>query len=145
MNITSGNILLWLGVFGLVTTAAAVLAGTWRISRNTATVNNFRDSALSWETKSKSQDEEIEKLHRDLAARDREVSDLQGRVGTLQDMVTGKSAVEELTSSMTQLVALFDTRLTEALAHSAETRAEIRGNTRKLDDLAALVKGRSQT
>jgi hypothetical protein len=83
-------------VIGLLGTAAAVVGGSFRVSRNTQVVANYRDAAQAWEAKATAQETEMGELRSNLAAREKEIIELTSRVSILQDMVTGKNAVEQI-------------------------------------------------
>lgn len=83
-------------VIGLLGTAAAVVGGSFRVSRHTQVVANYRDAAQAWEAKASAQGNEITELRSELAEREKEIIELRSRVSILQDMVTGKSAIEQI-------------------------------------------------
>jgi hypothetical protein len=127
MQFNAGNILAVIAIIGLLITAATVVGGSFRVGRNTQTVSNYREAALSWEASAKALEAQVHQFEEQLAERDvhaREVEtgfeaqlaekdarihELEGRLTTLQDVVTGKSAVEALTVEMRAVVTGLDT------------------------------------
>lgn len=127
----SGNISAIVAVVGLALTFVALFA-SWRVGKRSVSTQVYRDTASAWEAKSKAQDVENADLHRQLSMRDEKIADLIGRVGVLQDTVTGARAWDTL-----------ERRTAEMLALAADTRTEIRRNAEvissglgKLGDLA---------
>jgi chromosome segregation ATPase len=116
--LNAGNILAIVALVGLLITAATVIGGSFRVSRNTQTVSNYREAALSWESQSKALEAQVRLFEEQLAERDAHartvesqfeaqlaekdarIHELEGRLTTLQDVVTGKAAVEALTTEM---------------------------------------------
>jgi hypothetical protein len=86
---------------GLIALATAV--GAWaafKVGRNTQTVRLYREAADAWQRKSEAQDVEIADLQGEngrLAAR---VAALEGKAETLTELVTGKAAIDALTSKV---------------------------------------------
>ena len=123
---------------------AAVVAAYWRSGRNSATLTNLKDAVDAYEAKVKAQDltiadlqhsrtAEVEELNGRLASKDREVTELQARVAVLQDMVTGKSAIDRLTQAVDQFTTRTDERgaliLSEVQSMRAEVAAALTRNT----------------
>jgi chromosome segregation ATPase len=125
--LNAGNILAIVALVGLLITAATVIGGSFRVSRNTQTVSNYREAALSWESQSKALEAQVRLFEEQLAERevhartmesqfeaqlaekDARIHELEGRLTTLQDVVTGKAAVEALTVEMRSVVQAVDT------------------------------------
>jgi hypothetical protein len=105
-----------IAALGLLFTAAGIAGGSWRISRNTQTVALYKDTAEAWEAKSKSQDARIAELEEAEHRKDREISELRGQVATLQDLVTGRSALQDM-----------DERLAAGIAQSAKILQVVQG------------------
>jgi hypothetical protein len=114
----SGAVSAVVAVVGLMLTIVALIA-TWRTSRRSVSTQVYREAAAAWETKSKAQDVENADLRVKLAARDEQVASLNGRVGVLQDTVTGARAWDTL-----------ERRTAEMLSLAAETR----GDTRRIHE-----------
>lgn len=91
---TTDIILAAVAVIGLFVGTANVL-GTFRFSRNTNLITLYRETAEAWEARSKAQDAEISELQTRETTKDAQIAGLNGRVTVLQDMVTGKTMLEE--------------------------------------------------
>jgi predicted RNase H-like nuclease (RuvC/YqgF family) len=68
----------------------------YRVSKNTDTVKNYKETAQSWKERSESQEAEITELKAKMAERDQHIAQLEGQLHTLRDVVTGRTAVTEL-------------------------------------------------
>lgn len=112
--LSSATVSAFVAVAGIALTMVALLA-SWRVSKRSVSSQLYRDTAAAWEAKSKAQDQENADLRRLLASRDEKIADLTGRVGVLQDTVTGARAWDTL-----------ERRTAEMLALAADTRAETR-------------------
>jgi uncharacterized protein HemX len=120
----SGSLVLTLiAVLTFLVTAAGIAGGSWKIQRNTQTVAVYKQAAEAWEAKSKAQDAHIEtqddqiiKLGESMAEKDRQIAELRGQISTLQDMVTGRSAVEAM-----------DARLAAGIEQSARILQVVQG------------------
>lgn len=113
-----------LSVIGFLVTAAGLVGISFKVGRNAQTVSNYRDNADSWEKKALSQSGEIADLQARLVANDAVIRRLQDRVGLLEEMVTGKAAINELavtiSTSFVNLQAHVDSRM-------EQLRDDIRG------------------
>lgn len=113
-------------VIGLLGTAATVVAGSFRTTNNKTTLANLQASAAAWKSKSETQDGEIAELQRHANEKDQKISELQGQVGVLQDLATGRSAIEALVGVVHDSVEKTELRVSEILSQTGETRAEVR-------------------
>lgn len=116
---TAGTVLEIVAVITLLITAAAGVGGSWRLSRNTQSVNIYRENAQAWQQKAELQDGEIRDLQASGQVKDAQIAELKARVSVLENMVTGKSLIEELTMQTA-------TRGAEVLAQLGEIRGEQR-------------------
>jgi hypothetical protein len=107
-GISTNVILAIVALIGLLATAAAAVGGSFKVSNNTATISRYREAAQAWETKSRAQDAEILELQRVNIANDKKISELEARVTILQDLVTGKSAVDLIEAKSTELKDLIN-------------------------------------
>lgn len=89
-------------VGGSIGTVAAI-----RVGKNTQTVENYEKNAASWKELAEASDAKIEHLQEqnaDLQHQNAEqaklIADLQGKIAVLQDVVTGKTAVETMAQEM---------------------------------------------
>lgn len=121
------SILSLVSIIVAVLTVMGLAGGSFRVSRNTQTVANYREAALSWEAKADAQEKDIELLRAALIEKDRQIAELQGRVVVLQDMVTAAPAIEHLATTMADVVTRMDTRGAEVLAQIGQLRGEVRG------------------
>lgn len=99
-----------------------VLAISFRTGRNAQILSNaeaiadsWKDRAAAMEEKAKGQGEAVRDLQDKLAAKDHEIGQLQGEILTLRDLVTGRSAIQELASQLTVRNAQIDDRIEEML------------------------------
>lgn len=92
------NLEIVLAVVAVCTLAlgAAAVAGQFRVSRNTGAVNAYRDSAQGWESLARTKDAEMTEMRVQIAALQAENSALKGRMQAMENIVTGKSMIEEL-------------------------------------------------
>jgi predicted RNase H-like nuclease (RuvC/YqgF family) len=97
-----------------------------RNSNNAQTLANYREAAASWKEKAEAQDVAIKELEARDAEKERQISELTGRLTMLQDMVTARPAFEQLASDFSRMVAQIDTRMAEVLAQGTELRRELR-------------------
>lgn len=106
----SSSVLGWSAFIGLVITAATVIGASARNSHNAQTLANYRDAARSWKEKSEAQDVAIKELEARDAEKDRQLSELNGRLAMLQDMVMGKPAFDQLVADFARVFAQMDSR-----------------------------------
>lgn len=69
---------------------------------------------------------EIASLQESGAEKDRQIAELQGKVAMMQDMLTGRTALEDLTAKLSDMAEKSAARDTEILALTAGLRGEIR-------------------
>jgi len=130
---------------GLSALAATVLvvAGAFRTGRSAQTLVNYRDVASSWKDKAEAQDQTMARMQQQLDEKTSRIASLEAKVATLQDMVSGRVAVEQLTAEFRLFVddrqrsfeaytAKVDARIAEMMALAAETRADVRGNAERI-------------
>lgn len=99
----SGTLLsLGIGLVAVLLTAAGII-GTWlalRVSRNTQVVTNYKAAADAWQARAVAQGDEIKGLQESLEETRHQNTELQAKVNVLQDLVTGRHAVDELSDKM---------------------------------------------
>lgn len=157
MHFTAANIITIVAVIGLLITAATVVGGSFRVSRNTATVTRYKEAADSWQAKAVAQDEKIEAQEErinhltseiaekdavftaELASKDTQISRLQGRLSVLQEVVTGKAALEEIAQRQTEFVTAWNDRTSEILNQVGAVRGENRAIHERLDAMSAQI------
>lgn len=129
----------WLALIGLMAfllSGVVAVAAVWRSSRNNTTLQNLKDAAESYKLKTEAQDVTIADMRRDhdaeatelnarLAAKDHELNELRGRVLVLQDLVTGKSALEQLAGTVADLVTNYTASETRILAAIAAAKQSV--------------------
>ena len=103
MTFSSGNVVAIVAVVGLLITIATVVGATFRSSRATQTLANYREAAQAWQMKSDAQGDEIRELQEQVSARDKRIDDLdrqltelRGHMSALQELMVGSSALETL-------------------------------------------------
>lgn len=85
-------------VLGILLTVAGI-TGVWlamRTAQNTQTVRNFRDATASWREKAEALDSDLGSLRTEMAALQGLYVTLQQKYEALQEVVTGKAAIEHL-------------------------------------------------
>lgn len=122
----SNAVLGWSAFIGLIITAAAVAGASARNSHSAQTLANYREAARSWKEKSEAQDVAIKELEARDAEKDRQISELNGRLAMLQDLVTAKPAFDQLAADFAHMVSQIDNRMTESLSQVNEVRRELR-------------------
>jgi predicted RNase H-like nuclease (RuvC/YqgF family) len=122
------------GVLGISFRSAR---GTQILRNAEAVADSWRERADAMEVRAKARDEAIKDLQDKLAERDREISLLQGKILTLEEMVTGRSAIEELARQFQQRNVHMSERVTEALMQINAIRGDVRQN---YDLLLSLVR-----
>jgi Tfp pilus assembly protein PilX len=138
-----GNVLVLVAVITLLIAAAGVVGGQYRISRNKVAIDITKEIAEAWEAKARQQETQIADLEREaqvtktettaaLAAKDAEIAAVKARLEVLQDMVTGRSAIDELKADH----HLLQVKVAETLAQVGAARTDIR-------ELAAAVEGKA--
>jgi predicted RNase H-like nuclease (RuvC/YqgF family) len=122
------------GVLGISFRSAR---GTQILRNAEAVADSWRERADAMEVRANARDEAIKELQDKLAERDREISLLQGKILTLEEMVTGRSAIEELARQFQQRNVHMSERVTEALMQINAIRGDVRQN---YDLLLSLVR-----
>lgn len=132
-GVTNGtDVLALVGLMSFLLSGVVAVAAVWRSGRNNATLQNLKDATESYKLRSESQDVTISDMRREhagevadlsarLADRDREIADLRSRVGVLQEMVTGRTALEQLAGAFGEFAANY--RASEAKILAAVTAA----------------------
>lgn len=122
MHLSLGDIGTLAGLIGLFIVVAGVLGAAFRVSKNTQTVANYRESAQSWEAKANAQGVEITELKeqvKDLQAReaekDTQIATMQEQIQGLRDLLSNHAVFEVL-----------EARIGEVLSLAGETRADVR-------------------
>lgn len=132
VTVGDSTILTVLALITLLITAAAGVGGSWRLSRNTQSVNIYRENARAWQQKAQLQDTEIRDLQADGQVKDAKIAELLARVATLENVVTGRSLIEDLTSQM-------NARGGEVLAQLGAIRGAQRAMAEELAEVRASV------
>lgn len=122
VHLTLGDFGTIAGLVGLFVVVAGVIGAAFRVSRNTQTVANYRESAQAWEAKANVQADKIEGLEAqvgELQAREAEkdvtIAAMQEQITGLRDLLTNRASFEVL-----------EQRTAEMLALAGETRRDIR-------------------
>jgi hypothetical protein len=89
-----------IAIIGLLITVAGLIGASFRIGRNAQTVNTYREAANAWESKAKAQADEIDELRDKLAVAEATIEKMQARLKLLEEMVTGRIAITDLTIKM---------------------------------------------
>lgn len=107
--ITLGGVLEFFAILAGLVTVTGVVAGSWRVARHTQVV---ADQAALINTQKERIDEQngrIEALQQEGEQDKQMIRDLQGRVSVLQDLATGKSAIEAMAETITQIAETLST------------------------------------
>lgn len=115
MHLTGEEILTAVAVITLAITVAAVLGGSFRSGKNTAALTAYRETAIAYQTKAEAQEGKIHDLETQNASQAMTIAELQAKMALLQDLVTGKTAIDMLVA-----------RAGEMLDQMAATRSEVR-------------------
>src|SRR6266536_3457039 len=127
----AGAIVVYAGGFSALLAAAGVAGAAFRSARTGQVVTELQRLADTRKEKA--------------ADLDRAIAELQGKVQVLQDMVTGKAAVEQLASDFGQMVAHMDERVSEALKQAGAIRGEVRDVHEAIEAVAAALARRDGT
>jgi chromosome segregation ATPase len=121
-----------IGILGFLFAVATLLGGNYRVARNAKIVADYEAGYKGLQAKSEGQRQEIEELQRQgtekdsrIAELEHELSDLKGRMSVLQEIVTGKPAIEELTKQMAAAVTMMNDRAGETLMQIGQLRTEV--------------------
>jgi hypothetical protein len=126
---TSSGLATGVAILAFLVTAGGVIGVSLRIGRNTQTIANYREAATSWEAKAKAQEGQIEELQAADTAKATQITELTAKVQLLQDMVTGKTAIEQLAAQVADTFARIDEKLIGRDVFEkefADLRAELR-------------------
>lgn len=118
----SANIGTIVGVLALLLAAGGVVGTSLRVGRNSQTVANYREAAHSWEAKASAQEGQIGELQAAHEQAAQEVTELRAKVQILQDLVTGKTAIEQLSVQVTEAFARIDAKIVGRDAFEASFR-----------------------
>lgn len=113
------------GLIAVVITIAGGV-GTWaalRVGRNSQLIANYKATAESWESRASGLKAENEGLSEDLTETRQEVTDLNAKVTTLQELATGQPAVQKISTEMKEGFE----RLTERLDGFGESLESMKG------------------
>lgn len=99
-----GSLAGYAGVLGFVVAVAALAGTAWRVGKNTQTVNNYRESAQSWEARAKSYEEDLADVTAKNEDFQRQISEMQGKIHILEEVASGRAAMEALTTQITETV-----------------------------------------
>jgi peptidoglycan hydrolase CwlO-like protein len=128
------------GVLAFVFAVASLVGGNFRVARNAKIVADYEAGYKGLETRAKGQEQQIEELQRENATKEtritelqHEVHELQGKLSVLQEVVTSKSAIEQLASQLAAVTMASEqrqnmilNRVGETLSLVGELRTEVR-------------------
>ncbi len=135
----AGAIVVYAGGFSALLAAAGVAGAAFRSARTGQVVTELQRLADTRKEKAADLDRAIADLQAEGAAKDLKITELQGKVAVLQDMVTGKAAVEQLAAGFGQMVAHMDERVSEALKQAGAIRGEVRDVHEAVEAVAAAL------
>jgi septal ring factor EnvC (AmiA/AmiB activator) len=118
LTMSEGVILTLLAITSLAATAAAAIGGSWRLSRNTQTVNIYRENAKAWEDKANLQEKEIESLKKDRSEQGTKITQLEHDITQLRDLITSRTLIEQLGKNI-------EAKQSEVLAQIGTVRADV--------------------
>src|SRR6266496_2887283 len=128
----AGAIVVYAGGFSALLAAAGVAGAAFRSARTGQVVGELQRLADTRKEKAADLDRAIADLRAESAAKDAAITELQ-------DMVTGKAAVEQLAAGFGQMVAHMDERVSEALKQAGAIRGEIRDVHEAIEAVAAAM------
>lgn len=98
------------GLLGLFIVIAGVIGAAFRVSRNTQTVANYRESASAWEAKAAVQADEIKDLKEQVhelqvreAEKDTKIATMEEQISGLRDLLTQRATFEVLEGSLDEI------------------------------------------
>lgn len=112
-----------------------VLAGSFKNTRDKKTLESLKTSADAWEAESRAQDLKIKNLEDENAEKDRKIADLTSRLDVLQDLVTGRSAIEDLTRIVEQFSQASVMRVGEIMSAIESAQAGVATVNASVDGL----------
>lgn len=125
------------GVISFLMGLAGVTA-TWRASKNTGALNQYRETAKAWEGRSRAQDAQIhdldahvDRLEDQMHQKDQQIAEQAGRIQVLQDTLTGKASWD-----------ILERRIGEALKLTGDVRTEVRAMHQNQNEILTLLKGK---
>ncbi len=128
-----GNVASVIGIVAGLLALVGVLAVAFRTGRSAQIIKNSEAVAASWkeraeamEKKAAARDEAIKDLQDKLRMRDEEVLKLRANMATLQDLVTGRSAIEQLGREMSDGSKVTEQRMGEVLEQVGTVRTDVR-------------------
>jgi hypothetical protein len=138
-----GAVIAAVGAVGGIAAAVTVVGASFRTGRSAQVLANYKAEAESWQGRALA-DEEA------LAEANRQLTGLRIRVAALQDMVTGKTAVEQLAAdfrsfmalreqNFTQVIEHMDAAIAEALKQVNATRGEVRDVHESVEAIASAL------
>ena len=113
------------GVLGVIIAVGTLLGTAMRVGRQTTTVNNYREAAQSWEAKARAQESEIADLQAKVVVLEQARAGQDKEIQVLRDMVTGRTAIAELTVALKEVVTK---------AEFAAWQAEVRSRLEKQEE-----------
>lgn len=128
----SASLLTIVAIVTLLITAAGAIGGSWKISRNTQAVSIYRENAKAWQDKAELHEERIRELEAGSAAKDTQITGLKAKLAQLEDMVTGRSLLE-------QLIRDVNAQTSETMAQMGDIRGDLRANSEALSSIASSV------
>ena len=124
------------GVIALLIVVAGIIGGSYRLSRNTAVVTSYRETAQAWEQKAAVQADQlatqaaqIRELELQRGECREQIKKLEGQVDLLSQWATGKATADALLAGQESIIA-----------HIGAVQAEILG---QIGDLRGMVKQRA--
>lgn len=122
----AGNLGSLAAVLAVLVAAASIVGVSFRNGRSAQVLANYKGLAESYALKHQEQEAEIKALQERLAQKDIQVGALQERVSTLQELVTGRAAYDQLAADFGRLVTQNENRNAEILALAGAVRTEVR-------------------
>ena len=131
----AGNIGSIAAVLAVLVAAASIIGVSFRNGRSAQVLANYKGLAESYALKHQEQEAEIKALQERLAQKDIQLSALQERVSTLQELVTGRATYDQLAADFGRLVTQNESRTAEILAQTGQVRSEVREMRIVLDEM----------
>jgi septation ring formation regulator EzrA len=126
------------GLAAAVVAIGGLFGTSLRVNRQTTTVNNYRETALSWEAKARAQESELAELREQNAELLSRVGKQDGEISSLRDLVTGRQALldiqADIRNAAEELAQMaiprrdFDEWRNEVRAQLAEIREHLGGS-----------------
>lgn len=132
----------WAIILGVIITAAGIVGAAFRSQSSAQALNNYKTLAESYKETVDQQKGQIDRQEQQILAlqdamsnKDTELAVLGQKIQTLQEVITGRAALEELG----QGVSAVRVQVAELLAQAAEGRSAQRAMTAKIDAIAGHV------